>query len=161
VRARELILKPKTVTKAGEWKTGKMTRNAFPLSPARSFRLGASWTWRIDVLEIDRVECRLLTAFDPLKQRFMAWLSYQRGDSYTVIARLEFHASEPGLHCHAACDRPVHETPVGIVKPFGTRRVPRYGTKHRRIKYDMTEASALNTSFRFFKIEGTPDDAMI
>lgn len=120
VRARELILKPKTVTKAGEWKTGKMTRNAFPLSRTRNLQLGSRWTWRVDILEIDRVECRLLTAFDPLKQSFVAWLSYQRGDGYAIVARLEYHGSEPGMHCHATCDA-VSETPVGIVKPFGTR----------------------------------------
>jgi hypothetical protein len=160
VRAREMILKPKIVIKAGEWKTGRIDRNAFPLTPARAFRTGARWTWRVDVLEIDRVECRLLRAFEPRKQGFIAWLSYQRGDSYVVVARLEFHGSEPGLHCHATCD-PVSETPAGIVKPFGTRRVPKYGTRHRRTKYDMTEASALNTSFRFFKVKGTPEDAMI
>jgi hypothetical protein len=51
--------------------------------------------------------------------------------------------------------------PAGIVKPFGTQRVPKYGTKHRRIKYDMTEATALATSFGFFKVKGAPDDAMI
>jgi hypothetical protein len=160
VRARELILKPKTVTKAGEWKTGKMTRSAFPLSRTRAFQLGVRWTWRVDVLEIDRVECRLLTAFEPLKQGFIAWLSYQRGDSYAVVARLEFHGAEPGSHCHATCDS-ISETPTGIVKPFGTQRMPRYGTRHRRTKYEMTETSALSMSFGFFKVKGTPEGAMI
>jgi hypothetical protein len=81
MRARELILKPKKVTKAGDWKTGKMTRNAFPLSRTRNFILGVRWTWRVDVLEIDGIECRLLTAFEPAKHSFLAWLSYKRGSS--------------------------------------------------------------------------------
>lgn len=155
MRVRELILKPKIVAKAGGWKTGKMARNAFPLSRTRSYQLGVRWTWRVDLLEIDRVECRLLTAFEPQKHGFIALLSYQRGDSYAVIARLEFHGSEPGLHCHASCDA-VSGTPVGVVKPFGVRRVPRYGKRHRRTTYEMTESSALSTSFGFFKVKSTP-----
>lgn len=146
MRARELILKHKTVTKAGEWKTGKMARNAFPLSRGRNFQLGVKWSWRVDILEIDHVECRLLTAFEPSKQGFVAWLSYQRGDAYAVVARLEFHGSEPGLHCHASCDA-VSDIRAGVVKPFGTRRVPKFSAKHRRTKYEITKSSALSTSF--------------
>jgi len=51
------------------------------LSPARNFRLGARSNWRVSILEIDPVECRLLAAFESLKQGFLAWLSYQRDDS--------------------------------------------------------------------------------
>lgn len=92
VRAKELLLKPKTITKAGEWKTGKMARNAFPLSRARSFQLGMKWSWRVDILEIDHVECRLLIAFEPSKHGFIAWLSYQRGDDMRLSRALNFTA---------------------------------------------------------------------
>jgi len=160
VRPRDLILKPKTVTKAGEWKTGKMARTAFPLSRTRNIQLGVRWTWRVDILDIDGVEGRLLTAFEPSKQGFLGWLSYQRGDSYIVIARLEFHGSEPGLHCHASCDD-LGTLSVAIVKPPGTRRVPKYGTRHRRMTCEITEQSALVRSFGFFNVTGASEDSMI
>ena len=160
MRVRGLLRKPKVVAKAGEWKAGKMTRNAFPLSRTRNFILGARWNWRVDVLDIEGVECRLLTAFEPSKNSFLAWLSYKRGDSYVIAARLEFHGQEPGLHCHASCDD-LHALPVGVVKPYGTQRVPKYGAPHRRAVYEMTESSALSTSFRFFGVRTPPDGAML
>jgi hypothetical protein len=160
MRVRELLRKPKTITKAGEWKTGKMTRNAFPLSRTRNFILGVRWTWRVDILDVDGVECRLLTAFEPSKHTFIAWLSYQRGPAYVLAARLEFHGHEPGLHCHAPCDD-LDELPAGVVKPFGTRRVPQYGSFHRRLTYQMSESSALSTSFEFFGINAPPEGAML
>jgi hypothetical protein len=137
-----------------------MTRNAFPLSRTRNLILGVRWNWRVDVLDVEGVECRLLTAFEPSKHTFIAWLSYQRGAAYVVAARLEFHGHEPGLHCHASCDD-LHELPTGVVKPFGTRRVPQYGAHHRRMVYEMSEVSALSTAFKFFGVNATPEGAML
>jgi hypothetical protein len=124
MRVRDLVRKPKTISKPGEWKAGKMSRNAFPLSRTRNFILDVRWTWRVDILDVQGVECRLLTAFEPSKQTFVAWLTLRRGSAYVVVARLEFHGHEPGLHCHACCDD-VHDLPTGVVKPFGVRRVPK------------------------------------
>jgi hypothetical protein len=154
MRVRKLLAKPKVVTKAGEWKTGKMSRTAFPLSRSRSFVLGSNWSWRVDILTVDGSELRLLTAFEPSKQSFLSWLSLKRGDSHVVLARLEFHGHEPGIHAHASCDTDLHDIPAGVVKPYGTRRAPRYGKRHRRIVYEMTETTALSTAFRFFKVSG-------
>lgn len=161
MRARNFLRKPKIVTKAGEWRTGKMTRNAFPLSRTRNFILGVRWTWRVDVLEYQGTECRLLTAFEPSKNNFIGWLTVRRGDSYVLAARLEFHGHEPGIHCHASCDD-IHGLPAGVIKPYGTRRLPQYHSRHRRDRYTMTEASALSTSFRFFGVKGQlQDDVML
>ncbi len=164
MRVRRLLAKPKVVVKAGDWKTGKMTRNAFPLHRSRSLVLGVHWTWRVDVLNMkeDRTgrELRLLTAFEPSKQNFLAWLSYKRGDSYVVLGRLEFHGTEPGIHAHAACDAEADEITPGIVKPLGTRRAPRYGQRHRRDGYEMTENTALSTAFRFFNVRGAEGEML-
>jgi hypothetical protein len=94
------------------------------------------------------------------KHTFIAWLSYQRGAAYVLAARLEYHGHEPGLHCHASCGD-LDELPAGVVKPFGTRRVPQYGTFHRRVTYEMTESSALSLSFEFFGVNAPPEGAMI
>lgn len=160
MRVRQLLRKPKTVVEAGQWRSGKMTRNAFPLSRTRNFVLGVRWNWRVDVLDADGTECRLLTAFEPSKHTFIAWLSYQRGAAYVLAARLEYHGHEPGLHCHACCDE-LHDIPAGVVKPFGTVRVPKYGKFHRRVTYEMTESSALSTSFGFFGVKWTPQGSMV
>ncbi len=160
MRVRRLLAKPKVVTKAGEWKTGKMSRTAFPLSRARSLVLGANWSWRVDILAADGAEMRLLTAFEPSKQNFIAWLSLKRGDSHVVLARLEFHGHEPGIHAHASCDADVHDLPAGVVKPLGTRRAPKYGKPHRRATYEMSETTALNMALKFFKVSGSEGEML-
>lgn len=153
MRARELILKPKRIIKAGDWKSGtRMPKTAFPLSPSRQFQLGPKWTWRVDVLECEGVECRLLTAFEPMKQIFVAWLSYARGGGYTLVARLEFHGDEPGWHGHSRCGL-ISDIPIGVVKPQGTVRIPKARAFHRRTDYDITESDALAKSFKFFRVK--------
>jgi hypothetical protein len=47
----------------------------------------------------------------------------ERGDSYVIVARLDYHGHEPELHCHASCED-LHDLASGIVKPFGVQRVP-------------------------------------
>lgn len=160
MRVRGVVAKLKVVSKAGEWKSGKMTRTAFPLHRNRSFTLGTHWSWRVDVLDVEGTEMRLLTAFEPSKQNFLAWLSYKRGDSYVVLARLEFHGTHPGLHAHAVCDEDVKEITAGVVKPFGTKRLPEATNTHRRTKYEMTEATALSTAFNFFNVQGAEGEML-
>lgn len=160
VRARELILKPKSITKPGEWKTRRIPRGQFPLGRGRYFQLGTRWSWRVDILAVDGVECRLLTAFEPSKESFLAWLTYRRGTSYVVVARLEMHGAEPGLHCHASC-APVSQLPEGVVKPFGVLRVPKARAFHRRTVYEITESEALARSFGFFRVTATPEGSML
>lgn len=160
MRVRGAVAKPKVVSKAGEWKSGKMTRTAFPLHRNRSFTLGTQWSWRVDVLDVKGTEMRLLTAFEPLKQNFLAWLSYKRGDSYVVLARLEFHGTHPGLHAHAVCNSDLEDVTAGVVKPFGTLRLPEATKTHRRLKYEMTEATALSTAFKFFNVQGAEGEML-
>ena len=160
MRPRQRIRKPKTVTKPGEWKTGKMGKQAFPMARGRHYVLGARWTWRVDVLASGETECRLLTAFEPSTEQFLSILTYRRGAVHVVVARLEYHGYEPGLHCHAACE-PLSTVTGGVVKPYGTRRLPAHGSPHRRASYEMTQQSALQTAFRFFNVGAIPEGAMV
>lgn len=161
MRVRELILKPKRLTQAGEWKSGaKMPTAAFPLSKARPFRLGPKWTWRVDCLAVQDAELRLLTAFEPMKQTFIAWLALIRGEAAAIVARLEFHSDEPGWHCHSTCGR-VAGLQIGIVKPYGLIRLPKARAFHRRTDYEMSEKTALEKSFGFFRVNEAPEDALV
>lgn len=152
MRARELIFKPKRITRAGEWKSGqKMPKTAFPMSASRSFQLGPKWTWRVDVLEYGGAECRLLIAFEPMKRTAIAWLSCQRGAGYALVSRLEFHGDHPGWHCHSYCGQ-VSDISLGYVKSLGCERLPKARTFHRRMKYELTEQDALAKAFAFYKV---------
>jgi hypothetical protein len=137
-----------------------MAHTAFPLASGKGLRLGATWIWRVDVLAADKVECRLLTAFELSKEAFMACLTYKRGNAYVVVARLEYHGNEPGLHCHASCEQ-LHDHAAGVVKPLGVKRLPRYGVYHRRSTYGITEVSALGTAFQFFRVSDVPEGVLL
>lgn len=153
MRARELIFKQKLITKPGEWKSGqKMPKTAFPLSSSKSFQLGPKWTWRLDVLEFNGLECRLLTAFEPLKQTAISWLSARAGAGYAVVARFEFHGDHPGWHCHSYCGA-LADISVGYVKSLGVVRLPKARAFHRREVYELTEQTALERAYTFYNIE--------
>jgi hypothetical protein len=137
-----------------------MAKTAFPLSRTRSYILGARWTWRVDVLALAASEGRLLTAFEASTEQFLAMLTYRRGDVYVVVGRLEYHGHEPGLHCHSACDS-LAAMQAAVVKPYGTRRFPKNKAFHRRTGYEMTQVTALETSFEFFNVTAAPDGAMV
>lgn len=138
-----------------------MPKSAFPLSRTRSWRLGFKWSWRVDVLDVDGHECRLLTAFEPSKEGFEACLTLLRDGAHVVVARLEYHGAEPGWHCHVSCDD-LASLPAGIVKPYGIKRLPHPTARHRRVTYEMTEMSALSTSFGFFRVnEASPMGALL
>jgi len=107
---RQIIRTPKIVIAEGEWKVvtkkATMPATAFPMTKRDSFRLGRGWHWRVDVLQCCHIRVRLLTAFNPDTENYVAWLSMPRGENHAVLARLEYHADHGdhcGWHCHAPC----------------------------------------------------------
>ena len=163
MNVRDLIRSPKRLASAGKWSDGGargMPKSAFPLSRTRSFQLGKKWRWRVDLLDIDQGEARLLTALDAGTERFLAWLSVRRGDEYAIIARYEFHGDHPGWHVHSQCGL-VSGLTAAQVKPYGTRRLPTANRRHRRIGYDITEAGAVAASFRVFRVISGNEDSFL
>jgi hypothetical protein len=164
MRPKDIVRLKKTVSTAGAWKliTGKskMPGSALALSKRASFQLGRGWHWRIDVLSSSGPPLRLLTAFSPDHEEFLAWLSTPQGEGNRVLARYEFHGTHPGWHCHTACCDS-EDIPVGDPSPREFSRAPAAINAHRRQTFDLTEASALSTSFKFFRVVATPKGAMI
>lgn len=158
------IEKAKRLVEAGRWADGgprTMPKTAFPLSRTRSFQLGKKWRWRVDRLDVDGVEARLLTAIEPGKEKFLAWLSVKKGEDYAIVARYEFHgAGEPGWHGHSLCGR-LADIPVAVVKPYGTMRIPQARRRHRRGLFGVTESNAIAISFKKFRVSERPEDVMI
>jgi hypothetical protein len=156
VHTKELHRAPKTVTKAGQWKSGgkNMPKSAFPLGKGRAYQLGAAWMWRVDQLEALGQECRLLSAFNAKKQGYMAMLTIKQDQDFVVVASYEFHGDHPGWHVHACCSD-IDKIDVGLARPRDGKRFPGTRSKHRNDKYvDVTETDALNIAFKFFNVVG-------
>jgi hypothetical protein len=163
MNVRQFIRQPKQIIEAGKWADGGtrgMPKSAFPLSKSRSFQLGKKWRWRVDRVAVEDTECRLLTAFEPAHEKFMAWLSICRGADYAIVARYEFHGDEPGWHVHSTCGR-VSQIPVAVVKPYGTMRLPKASDPHRRNAFTITEMDAVSVSFRVFRVMALAEDGFL
>ncbi len=90
----------KTVLEWGTWADGRMPANAFPLSKGKSYRLAAGWRWCVHKLSDGARQFRLLVAYDPAKQQFQSWLGIEKGSDQLRVARIKFHDSHGGWHCH-------------------------------------------------------------
>jgi hypothetical protein len=164
MKPKDVIRRPKVVTKPGEWKvvTGKakMPAGAFPLSRSFSVQLGRGWHWRVDHLAGGGTSLRILISFNLDIEQYRAWLAMPRGDANVIVAQLEFHGDHPGWHCHVACCD-LEDVEVGQGRPRSAARIPGSSCKHRRQTFDMTESAALARAFNFFRVTGTPEGAMI
>ena len=127
---RALIRQPKTITDAGEWKTGKMPKTSFPLSKTRHFRLGDGWHWRVVVIE--GRDYRLLIALHEYKQNAYATLGEIVGADTKVIASAETHSTHPGWHLHANCG--LTATVAGRMHDPDMTRIPGKNRPQKAIK---------------------------
>jgi len=161
--ARKFVATKKQIVDPGKWGQGGnrgMPKTAFPLSKTRSFQLGKCWSWRVDRIAAGGIQGRILTAFEPSKEKFLAWLAIERQEGTAIVARYEFHGDEPGWHCHSLC-APIDGIPVALVKPYGTMRIPAARHRHRRLTFGMTEMSALALSFRVFRVTGKSEGGLV
>jgi hypothetical protein len=125
-----------------------MPRTAFPLSKSHSYQLGSTWEWCVWRLSCDTgCEYRLLVAFDPSKQQYRAWLGMQSGSDQALLARLEYHPSHKGWHCHIKCGL-VSDIVLGVVKE------PRSKDKSRNCNaadiFDISQMNAIGVALRVF-----------
>lgn len=152
MRLKDILHAEKTVVDWGKWERGsRLKKTAFPLSRSSSFRPPASWQRRVVQFDALNYRCRLLVAFDVGKEEYRAWLAVERGQDQILLARLEFHGSHVGWHCHTICRDRSGDT-SGVVKGFGDTRYPSAGSYHRRKEFDITELTALSKACKFFRI---------
>ncbi|WP_424135132.1 hypothetical protein [Roseomonas chloroacetimidivorans] len=63
---------------------------------------GSSYEWRIIRFSALGEAFRVLVLLNDIKEIFRATLAHEVGDIVRIICVREFHAKEPGWHCHAA-----------------------------------------------------------
>ncbi len=152
--ALKAIRSPKLVVDTTGWNSGKIPKAAFPLSHVKSHhKLGRGWQWTVHTVTDEHRTYRVLVAFEQGKQQYWAWLGAEFGDDQAVIARVEFHATHDGWHCHWKTGA-VHEVPRGAVKavfPIERRR----GCKGEPI--GVTKADACGIAFRLFNVTAGPE----
>src|SRR5579862_61506 len=162
VRGQDIRNAQKSVLEWGRWSVGGMQAAAFPLSKRknRAYRLGSSYRWRVirfEAATVAPVTCRLLLAYNPAKEQFLATLAVENDRDMSVVASYEFHGTHPGWHLHAACGH-VETIPTGSMRGSWQKRIPGPRDFHRRKDYGIrNDDDAMRVAGEFFllhKAEG-------
>ena len=113
------------------WRTDDLQpRHSWIFEKTKPIRAG--WKWRSTLAHGAQGEYIMLTQCNPRRDEWKAWLIYKKpAGNPSLVIRLEFHGSHPGLHVHAHCDRGgLEEGGSGI---DGLARIPPADRSHRRV----------------------------
>lgn len=158
VNLRKIVLAPKTGISFGAWHNGKVPKTDFPIAKG-AYNIGNSFEWCVIkfVAEIGPektpVECRVLVVLHIAKQKFAAILGIMDGAMVRVLCSYEYHATEPGWHCHAACDD-IGSVPAGFMRGPWVRRIPHPHRTHRSLDLNVFDRdSAKRKAQECYRIE--------
>jgi hypothetical protein len=146
MRIRRLVKKEKITESAGQWSTKDLQPRYAPIY-AKTKPIRAGWQWRSSKVVADGEIYILLAECNPGRGNWNAKLIRETVDGFSVVARFESHASHPGLHVHAHCDRGGIETRATGLDNLA--RIPPIGVRHRRTNA-WTETTFWEAAKRFF-----------
>jgi hypothetical protein len=147
-----------SVDTGGDWKRGEIPRPKWPSrrAKAKAYKYGPLYQWRIISFQADGNDCRVRLLFNEAKRIFRATLGITRGGETVVLCEYEYHASEPGWHCHVHCGDLANLNPA--FTRFDTVRIPRASSRHRRtefrhLKQPLSAQTAFNCAISIFNID--------
>lgn len=157
MRTKTLILARKASIRTGEWKRGPIPRAQWPSRRAKdkAYKYGPRYQWRIISFLCLGYECRVRILLNIDARILRATFAVTEDGDTKALCDYEWHASEPGWHCHARCG---HVEDVDATKNrFGSIRMPAWGSYHRRQEFkfgdsDLNEIAAFNFVVTLFRI---------
>jgi hypothetical protein len=147
VRLKDIVCASKDDIKVGQWRSGKVPRNDFPMAKS-AYGLGSSFRWCVISFEALGVECRVLVVVNAPKQKYEAVLGVMASNGLRILCTYEYHATEPGWHCHATHDDTDTLT-IGCMRGPWIRRVPGARKNHRQTKFSNFQIADNDTAIRF------------
>lgn len=97
-------------------------------------------------------ECRVLVVFNAAKEKYQAVLGVMAADILSVLCTYEYHAVEPGWHCHAVCED-VRTAPRGCMRGPWVDRIPGAHAFHNRMSFGIeSKLAAKRFAFDIYKI---------
>ncbi len=119
----------------------------------QAYGLGNSYRWCVISFTALTVDCKVLVVFNLGKQKYEAILGVMGAGALRVICSYEFHAFEPGWHCHAACEN-VEKVPSGYMRGPWVKRIPGAKRTHTRQDFEIKDdLSAQRFAFKCYGIE--------
>jgi hypothetical protein len=148
VNLREIIRTPKTDIRIGHWHSGKVPKADFPIART-AYQLSNSFKWCVIEFQALGARCRVLVVTNEAKQKYSAILGVSGpAGSLRILCSYEYHASEPGWHCHVTHDD-ADTLNHGVMRGSWIRRVPGPRMFHRAQKYPSFRIGADNAAIRF------------
>ena len=157
MRLRKMVAECKVLASDTKWREDDLPpRHSVIYEKTRPMRGG--WKWRSVTAKSNKGEYVLLAQCNPRKDEWKAWLIYKTEEgSPSVVSRLEFHGSHPGLHVHAHCARGGVEE--GSSSIDGLPRIPSAHQPHRRV-HVWQEDTFWNYSLEHFRIRDAQGDLL-
>ena len=150
-RLRQIVRARKSDVKIGAWGSGKVPKQAFPLAK-KAYGLGNSYRWCVVSFLALGLEFRVLIVFNKGKEKYEAVLGVGI-ETLSVLCSYEYHAGEPGWHCHAACADSA-TVPQGFRRGPWVRRLPAAKKTHSRLDFgSRDENEALRFAFACYNID--------
>jgi hypothetical protein len=150
MRIRKLVSEPKVLTSDTNWRSDDMQhRYSWILEKTEPVRAG--WRWRsATAAGPGGREYLLLTQCNPIRDQWKAWLIFRTSSGQaSLVSRLEYHGTHPGLHVHADCERGGFAGPSSIDH---LARIPPVNRRHRR-KITWREQSFWDQARLHFRIK--------
>ncbi len=152
LRLRRIVAARKSDIQIGVWHSRKVPRKDFPMAK-QAYGLGLSYRWCVVSFIALGVECRVLIVLNIAKQKYEAVLGTMGQGMLRVLCSYEYHAGEPGWHCHAACDE-LSRVPEGYMRGPWVRRLPAAKRTHSSQDFGISdETAAQRFAFARYKIE--------
>jgi hypothetical protein len=134
---RDIIAADKSQIKTGPWHKGKVPKADFPIAK-QAYSLGNSFQWCVITFQALGAEIRVLVILNPAKEKYDAILGVMGPTGLRVMSSYQYHAGEPGCHCHATCDD-AGKVPMGIFRGPWVKRIPLARGYHRRLDFEITD----------------------
>jgi hypothetical protein len=160
VTLRAFVKAKKVLVDAGIWSDKRMpkTGGKFPLSKARSFRVGApGWRWRVIQVEADGRQYRVLITYHPEKENYLAIVGTPVGHDLLVLGALENHSTHRGWHVHAGCKSPASAN-SGRLRYESMRRTACGAGKNARFPFPIGDGAAHEIAAQYLKLPPLPND---
>lgn len=153
----DIIRSVKSKPDLGEWHEGHIPRAAFPLSRAKNknYKFGTEYKWRVVTFDSIGHKCRVLLLLNEGKQICRMTLGVEMNNDMAILCQHEFHASEPGWHCHACFDQ-IENVPVGVNRSH-LKRWPKPGVVHARVEFNVNRKNVLSAASELFRFSAQGD----
>jgi hypothetical protein len=147
---KEIMRCQKTNVETGKWARGHIPRSAFPMSKLKDkrYKYGQEYAWRVVKFDAGQQSCRILILFNENKEILRARLGVDVNGDMIVLSDFEYHASEPGWHCHVAL-KPISEIGSGAAR-HDAKKWPKDST---RKEFRVDEASALSIVAKHYNFQ--------